>query len=49
MSDGSDVFLQLITSHVSLITSPWKLLGKGQIVADYSGPNARKFTHKKLR
>jgi hypothetical protein len=27
----------------------WKLLGKGQIVADYSGPNARKFTHKKLR
>ncbi len=25
------------------------LYGKGQIVADYTGPNARKFTHKKLR
>jgi len=27
----------------------WKLYGKGQVVADYSGPNARKFTHKKFR
>lgn len=32
-----------------LVIYKWKLLGKGQIVADYSGPNARKFTHKKLR
>jgi glutamate-5-semialdehyde dehydrogenase len=27
----------------------WKLYGKGQVVADYSGEAARKFTHKKLR
>ena len=27
----------------------WKLYGKGQIVSDYVGLNARKFTHKKLR
>ena len=27
----------------------WELLGKGQIVADYTGESARKFTHKKLR
>jgi glutamate-5-semialdehyde dehydrogenase len=27
----------------------WKLYGKGQVVADYTGPNAHKFTHKKLR
>ncbi len=32
-----------------LVIYKWKLLGKGQIVADYTGPNARKFTHKKLR
>ena len=32
-----------------LVIHKWKLLGKGQIVADYTGPNARKFTHKKLR
>jgi glutamate-5-semialdehyde dehydrogenase len=32
-----------------LVIYKWKLYGKGQIVADYSGPNARKFTHKKLR
>ncbi|HSV99951.1 MAG TPA: hypothetical protein VLI39_07255 [Sedimentisphaerales bacterium] len=32
-----------------LVIYKWKLLGKGQVVADYSGPNARKFTHKKLR
>jgi len=32
-----------------LVIYKWKLLGKGQIVADYSGPNGRKFTHKKLR
>lgn len=31
-----------------LVIYKWKLLGKGQIVADYTGPNARKFTHKKL-
>ena len=32
-----------------LVIYKWKLLGKGQIVADYAGPNGRKFTHKKLR
>lgn len=32
-----------------LIIYKWKLLGKGQIVADYTGPKAKKFTHKKLR
>jgi len=31
-----------------LVIYKWKLLGTGQIVADYSGPNAKKFTHKKL-
>ncbi len=32
-----------------LIIYKWKLYGKGQTVADYSGENAKKFTHKKLR
>jgi len=32
-----------------LIIYKWKLYGKGQIVADYTGPDAKKFTHKKLR
>ena len=32
-----------------LLIYKWKLYGKGQIVADYVGLNARKFTHKKLR
>jgi hypothetical protein len=32
-----------------LLIYKWKLYGKGQIVADYTGENARKFTHKKLR
>jgi len=31
-----------------LVIYKWKLMGTGQIVADYSGPNARKFTHKKI-
>jgi len=31
-----------------LVIYKWKLVGAGQIVADYSGKNARKFTHKKL-
>jgi glutamate-5-semialdehyde dehydrogenase len=31
-----------------LVIYKWKLLGTGQIVADYSGSNAKKFTHKKL-
>ena len=26
----------------------WILTGTGQIVADYSGPNAKEFTHKKI-
>lgn len=32
-----------------LVIYKWKLYGKGQIVADYTGEDARKFTHKKLR
>ena len=32
-----------------LVIHQWKLLGKGQIVADYTGENARNFTHKELR
>ena len=32
-----------------LIIYKWKLYGKGQIAADYAGPDAKTFTHKKLR
>jgi len=31
-----------------LVIYKWKLLGNGQVVADYSGSEAKKFTHKKL-
>jgi len=31
-----------------LVIYKWKLAGSGQIVAEYSGPNAKKFTHKRL-
>jgi glutamate-5-semialdehyde dehydrogenase len=31
-----------------LLIYKWRLLGAGQIVADYSGPNAKSFIHKKL-
>jgi glutamate-5-semialdehyde dehydrogenase len=31
-----------------LVIYKWKLLGKGQVVADYTGPDAKKFTHKKI-
>jgi glutamate-5-semialdehyde dehydrogenase len=31
-----------------LVIYKYKLLGSGQIVADYSGPNAKKFTHRKM-
>jgi glutamate-5-semialdehyde dehydrogenase len=31
-----------------LVIYKWKLIGSGQIVADYSGNDAKKFTHKKL-
>ena len=31
-----------------LLIYKWKLFGAGQVVADYSGPNSKKFTHKKL-
>ncbi len=31
-----------------LLIYKWKLYGKGQIVADYTGPDAKKFTHKKI-
>jgi glutamate-5-semialdehyde dehydrogenase len=30
-----------------LVIYKWKLLGTGQVVADYSGPEAKKFKHKK--
>jgi len=32
-----------------LLIYKWKLLGTGQIVADYSGSDAKKFTHRKLK
>ncbi len=32
-----------------LVIYKWKLYGKGQLAADYTGENPRKFTHKKLR
>ena len=31
-----------------LLIYKWKLIGRGQVVADYSGKDAKKFTHKKL-
>jgi len=31
-----------------LLIYKWKLLGTGQVVADYSDNSAKKFTHKKL-
>lgn len=31
-----------------LLSYKWKMLGSGQIVADYSGSNGKKFTHKTL-
>jgi glutamate-5-semialdehyde dehydrogenase len=31
-----------------LVIYKWKLIGSGQVVADYSGNNAKKFTHKKI-
>jgi glutamate-5-semialdehyde dehydrogenase len=31
-----------------LLIYKWKLLGSGQTVADYSGPNAKKLTHRKI-
>jgi glutamate-5-semialdehyde dehydrogenase len=31
-----------------LVIYKWKLYGSGQIVADYCGPNAKKFTHKRM-
>jgi glutamate-5-semialdehyde dehydrogenase len=31
-----------------LVIYKWKLLGSGQVVADYCGKNAKKFTHKKM-
>jgi glutamate-5-semialdehyde dehydrogenase len=31
-----------------LMIYQWRMLGQGQIVADYSGPDAKPFTHRKL-
>jgi len=31
-----------------LLIYQWRLLGTGQVVADYSGPQAKAFTHRKL-
>jgi len=31
-----------------LVIYKWKLLGRGQIVAEYSGPQAKPFTHKEM-
>jgi glutamate-5-semialdehyde dehydrogenase len=32
-----------------LVIYKWKLFGSGQVVADYTGPAAKKFTHKKIQ
>jgi glutamate-5-semialdehyde dehydrogenase len=32
-----------------LVVYKWKLYGNGQVVADYSGPDAKKFIHKRLK
>ena len=32
-----------------LVIYKWRLIGNGHIVADYSGPAAKPFTHKKPR
>ena len=32
-----------------LLIYKWKLVGTGQVIADYSGDGAKKFTHKKLK
>jgi len=31
-----------------LVIYKWKLVGTGQVVADYTGPNAKKFTHRTI-
>jgi glutamate-5-semialdehyde dehydrogenase len=31
-----------------LVIYKWRLMGSGQIVADYSGPNAKPFSHRRL-
>ncbi|MFB0553917.1 MAG: glutamate-5-semialdehyde dehydrogenase [Phycisphaerae bacterium] len=31
-----------------LVIHKWKLFGTGQVVADYSGPNAKQFTHRTI-
>ncbi len=32
-----------------LLIYKWRMIGSGQIVADYGGPNGKKFTHRKLK
>jgi glutamate-5-semialdehyde dehydrogenase len=32
-----------------LVIYKWKLLGKGQVAADYTGPNAGEFAHTRVR
>ena len=31
-----------------LVIYQWRMIGQGQVVADYTGPEARRFTHRKL-
>mgnify|MGYP006298607501 FL=1 len=31
-----------------LVIYQWRLIGSGQVVADYTGPDARPFTHRTL-
>jgi glutamate-5-semialdehyde dehydrogenase len=31
-----------------LVIYKWRMIGSGQIVADYSGPDAKAFTHRRL-
>jgi glutamate-5-semialdehyde dehydrogenase len=32
-----------------LVIYKWRLIGKGHVVADYSGKNAKTFTHRSLQ
>jgi glutamate-5-semialdehyde dehydrogenase len=52
---GAEVGISTLKIHArgpvgleGLMSYKWKLYGSGQIAADYTGPNPRKFTHKNI-
>lgn len=45
---GTNILTKNVGGVEGLLIYKWKLIGTGQIVADYVGPDAKKFTHKKL-